>query len=1178
MNKWIKRTAWVFVLILVLLVLVYQAVLRTQLGTRWAIGFFVSNWIPELRYNKITGSLVNGMTLTDVLYHDAGVEVAISELATGDLAFTYFSPAISLSDLKVNGMSLKLKPDSSHTAETAETFIWQGFEMPVDVMVPTVQVNNILVVQEEAEDLLVDHLKLSIKAQKDVWNISQLAMKASDMTFNADALIQTHAQLNMHLESDWQWLNKDLSWQAELNLEGDKNKLSGQLNQSYQDGVLAVKTLSEINLEALFTAIQYDIKTSSEQLTLTDNQGNEWFAHLSDLQVNGGLESYQITGDAAVQAERFNDVDLTWKAEGDLSGVAIQFIEATGGAGKLNLSGDLRWNAGLHFTGALRTDDFNPAWLSADWPGKIDALTEFDAEWKGEDIWHVTVPEMRIDGSLKQAPLQVDFSGELSASQEALITASGHWGENQLQAKATHEFSAGSSLWHSSGKLSMNQLSLLDELLDGKLNGDFMISQDAGDWSLSSNLKGHQLSYDNMAVSQADVKLALSTAGQLAVNAVLNDADISGERINNVSLSIDGSIAQHDWVLDLNSDAATSKLLLTAGYQQDTGKYLGHISKHQLHFPPQNMSWTLAESVAFQWQGGSWQINTSCWQSESASNLGQLCFEAEAVPSGLISGGLKLSEFDLENGASFIPEGLALMGQLNGNVAFDWHTDLKLDAQMDLQNGWLVIDGIDETPQKLAFEHATLTANQVNNETSVKMALSLEDGSFLNLLGDLTQDNNANMLIDGQFDGYLADNDLVSSFSSEIKEMSGELKVTGDVSGPLKQPKISAQFALEGGDIKLDSFDVPLKQVKADLKSTTGNSLHYKVSALAAKTVENHVDDSANQKGQLIAEGDILFNEKQGLKVTSEISGQDFLVADGSQLVLSLSPQIKVDYSSSATQVTGEIQVPRASINIKEVPASVTTLPGEVEYVDVAQDKTQSTVLLDVKAKLTEKVKLSVLGLVADLSGELQLKNGEENQDIKAYGQLTLTDGVYEIYGQALEITQGLLIFDGPLDNPILQIKAERTAQNKQVAGIKITGDVNNFKSTLYAIPPLSEAETLSYIVTGKGLSDLEGTRDSDAITDAVLMMGLKQNSELIDGLKDGLGIDVLNFSSEAGTGATVEAGKNIGNKVFVGYNQGIFKHIGYWLLRYQINDKLSLETKQGEEQSVDVVYSREKK
>ena len=63
---------------------------------------------------------------------------------------------------------------------------------------------------------------------------------------------------------------------------------------------------------------------------------------------------------------------------------------------------------------------------------------------------------------------------------------------------------------------------------------------------------------------------------------------------------------------------------------------------------------------------------------------------------------------------------------------------------------------------------------------------------------------------------------------------------------------------------------------------------------------------------------------------------------------------------------------------------------------------------------------------------------------------------------------------------------------------------------------------------------------------------------------------------TEVDAGALM-AGKYLSPKVYMSYSYGLFNRLGGFLLRYQFNDRLSLETRSGNDKSMDLLYSIEK-
>ncbi|MEN7343942.1 MAG: translocation/assembly module TamB domain-containing protein, partial [Pseudomonadota bacterium] len=186
-------------------------------------------------------------------------------------------------------------------------------------------------------------------------------------------------------------------------------------------------------------------------------------------------------------------------------------------------------------------------------------------------------------------------------------------------------------------------------------------------------------------------------------------------------------------------------------------------------------------------------------------------------------------------------------------------------------------------------------------------------------------------------------------------------------------------------------------------------------------------------------------------------------------------------------------------------------------------------------------------------------------------GLLTLRDATYEAYGQALTVSRGLLRFSGPLDAPILDIRAERTIEEQRV-GIDVTGSPARLSSTLFSEPILPDAEAFSLLLTGRNLATL-GSGEGGDLSGAAIGLGLRQAFSVTDGVRDALGLDTLTYAGSGRDGRLL-AGKSLSSRLYLQYAYGVFDQISRVLLRLKINDRLSLESASGDAQSVDLIYA----
>src|SRR5690606_28105698 len=94
-------------------------------------------------------------------------------------------------------------------------------------------------------------------------------------------------------------------------------------------------------------------------------------------------------------------------------------------------------------------------------------------------------------------------------------------------------------------------------------------------------------------------------------------------------------------------------------------------------------------------------------------------------------------------------------------------------------------------------------------------------------------------------------------------------------------------------------------------------------------------------------------------------------------------------------------------------------------------------VAADLKLDLGEKLRVRGSGVDALLGGSLELR-GTLPANPLAYGTVRVAKGTYSAYGQQLQITRGRVVFDGPIDNPVLDIVAMRLGRPVE-AGVAVT-------------------------------------------------------------------------------------------------------------------------------------------
>ena len=113
-------------------------------------------------------------------------------------------------------------------------------------------------------------------------------------------------------------------------------------------------------------------------------------------------------------------------------------------------------------------------------------------------------------------------------------------------------------------------------------------------------------------------------------------------------------------------------------------------------------------------------------------------------------------------------------------------------------------------------------------------------------------------------------------------------------------------------------------------------------------------------------------------------------------------------------------------------------------------------------------------------------------------------------------------------------------------------------------------------MLTGRPLAELSGSSQGDALNQAAFALGLSGAGSIASQVRGKLGLETLTVEGGAEDGKIV-AGKRFGDRLLVEYGYGLIDKLGTLLLRYQLTDRIVVESRTGTVNNVDVVYSVKK-
>jgi len=188
-------------------------------------------------------------------------------------------------------------------------------------------------------------------------------------------------------------------------------------------------------------------------------------------------------------------------------------------------------------------------------------------------------------------------------------------------------------------------------------------------------------------------------------------------------------------------------------------------------------------------------------------------------------------------------------------------------------------------------------------------------------------------------------------------------------------------------------------------------------------------------------------------------------------------------------------------------------------------------------------------GFEVELSGDLQLTLVEGQA--RVLGELKAERGDLQLMASKFPIKSGRVSFYGDDEtNPSLDLVMGRKYDNVSVE-VVVHGTARDPKFEFRSEPQLSEDEILSYILFGRGSSELDEAQSSQTLAAASLL-----SASLSEGLRQKTGVDVISLEQSEDTAdrASLVVGKYLSPRVLLKYvldleeGRGYAINVEYWL------------------------------
>jgi translocation and assembly module TamB len=234
---------------------------------------------------------------------------------------------------------------------------------------------------------------------------------------------------------------------------------------------------------------------------------------------------------------------------------------------------------------------------------------------------------------------------------------------------------------------------------------------------------------------------------------------------------------------------------------------------------------------------------------------------------------------------------------------------------------------------------------------------------------------------------------------------------------------------------------------------------------------------------------------------------------------------------------------------------------------EVEQPKDEWQMRTSLRVELGDDVRVDGYGLTGYLRGALQVESRPASY-MSGRGELSLVDGEFSVYGRSLNIVRGKILFgDGPIDNPAIDVRAQKKVGDEGLSGggwtvgVDVNGTAQELEFNLFSDPYLEDSDILAYMVVGHSMSDVAEGEDS-LLGAAATALGLEKSAGLVDSLTSLLPVDEMHLKGTMEEDISLVVGKHITDDLFIGYDHNFFKQQGEVTVRYNLGYGFSAETR----------------
>lgn len=1011
---------------------------------------------------------------------------------------------------------------------------------------------------------------------------AQLAIKDNNLTVPSFSLDTGKGSLKGKAYIELPTEKRQLKWNALLNAQNFNPQTVAAaapihlLNGHIQANGYAQPNAQIIQLEAIDLVGQMANQAKMESVRLTGKSNIGLL--FNDAKSGGAFKSFAVKYAGSLNSTQVpvGSGALKINLSGTPEFIRIDQFEHSGIAGQASAKGQVLLKEGISWDINASMMRFKPHYFVSSLRGEVSGQVKSQGQWS-DRVKRVSVEQLNLAGMINNKPLrgQGNLAMILNSNQAGLLPQQFE-ANNLFLSYAGNQLQASGNAQNLRLKIDAPALMELYNGLRGRAYG-YINLQAKPRLSATANMVVDNFGFEGLSIKKLSLKGELPTSETVAssIRAEMDTLRSGGREIQHGAITLTGTRKAH--MLQIQGWNYYSKLYVQfVGGFNAQNDWLGQVQKGEFDSVRAHLKQTANAPIIFSASKSELFVGQHCWTSKDS----QLCFD-QPIRASKAKGNISfaVNNLDLKDFAAFMPEGLAMTGNLNGYAKAGWTQGKApvIDARLITRKGelGLAADDPDDPASTMTYDEASIVAKSIQDKLLLRLDLKAPDigTGFASVL---VNPYSANKTMQGEIAFNEVQLRVLKPFIADVRKMDGTLSFAGKIGGTLTQPLFDGGLRLKNGAISMISIPVNLDNIQLY------SSIHQSSANI------NGAFNSGSGVGKLTGNIDW----KDDPRITLNLSGDKLLISQAPLVRAVIDTEMKLDVlpASKRISVNGIVAVPRALISMPESSATVVNVSPDVRIVKQGQDPLaifKSTkpwdIRADVAVSLGDKVIFQGFDSRIPLIGRLNLSQRGQQVAMRANGAIGVSQRVtIEAYGQKLDLNRAIARFNGPLSNPTLDIETNKVVSGSNV-GVRVTGTATSPNIQIFNDAGLSEQEALNALITGRvnegssGLNNTEGFKSdvNNTIAAAGISLGLGGTRAFTNQIGRTLGLSGLALDAQ-GTGDDTQVSVTgyITPDLYIRYGVGVFTPINKLTLRYQMNKRLYLEASESVEKAIDIFYN----